>query len=47
MGARFAKWRAVIEIGDGKPSEACISTNAHALARYASICQEQGISSYH
>ena len=43
MGARFAKWRAVIEIGDGKPSEACISTNAHALARYASICQEQGL----
>ena len=43
MGARFAKWRAVIEIGDGKPSTACISTNAHALARYASICQEQGL----
>jgi len=43
MGARFAKWRAVIEIGDGKPSEACVSTNAHALARYASICQEQGL----
>ena len=43
MGARFAEWRAVIEIGDGKPSEACISTNAHALARYASICQEQGL----
>jgi len=43
MGARFAKWRAVIEIGDGKPSAACISTNAHALARYASICQEQGL----
>ena len=43
MGARFAKWRAVIEIGDGKPSDACISTNAHALARYASICQEQGL----
>ena len=43
MGARFAKWRAVIEIGAEKPSEACISTNAHALARYASICQEQGL----
>ena len=43
MGARFAKWRAVIQIGDGKPSDACISTNAHALARYASICQEQGL----
>ena len=43
MGARFAKWRAVIQIGDGKPSDACISTNAHALARYASICQERGL----
>ena len=43
MGARFAKWRAVIEIGDGQPSAACISTNAHALARYAAICQEQGL----
>ena len=43
MGARFAKWRAVIEIGEGKPSDACISTNAHALARYASICKEQGL----
>ena len=43
MGARFAKWRAVIRIGDGMPSDANISTNAHALARYASICQEQGL----
>jgi fructose-bisphosphate aldolase class I len=43
MGARFAKWRAVIRIGDGMPSAACISTNAHALARYAAICQEQGL----
>ena len=43
MGARFAKWRAVITIGDNKPSDACISVNAHALARYASICQEQGL----
>ncbi|MBT3600770.1 MAG: fructose-bisphosphate aldolase class I [Euryarchaeota archaeon] len=43
MGARFAKWRAVIKIDDGMPSKACISTNAHALARYASICQEQGL----
>ena len=43
MGARFAKWRAVIRIGNGIPSEACISVNAHALARYASICQEQGL----
>ena len=43
LGARFAKWRAVIRIGDGIPSEANISTNAHALARYAAICQEQGL----
>ena len=43
MGARFAKWRAVIRIGQNMPSEANISTNAHALARYASICQEQGL----
>ena len=43
MGARFAKWRAVIKIGDGIPSDACMSTNAHALARYAVICQEQGL----
>jgi fructose-bisphosphate aldolase class I len=39
QGARFAKWRAVIDIGDGIPSYACISTNAHALARYAALCQ--------
>ena len=43
MGARFAKWRAVIRIGDGMPSQACISTNAHAIARYSAICQEQGL----
>ena len=43
LGARFANWRAVIRIGDGMPSEANISTNAHALARYAAICQEQGL----
>ncbi|MBJ29178.1 MAG: fructose-bisphosphate aldolase class I [Euryarchaeota archaeon] len=43
MGARFAKWRAVIGIGSDKPSDACISTNAHALARYSAICQEQGL----
>jgi fructose-bisphosphate aldolase class I len=43
MGARFAKWRAVITIGDGIPSQACISANAHALARYSAICQEQGL----
>ncbi len=43
QGARFAKWRAVIDIGDGIPSYACISTNAHALARYAALCQENQI----
>ncbi|HZB97912.1 MAG TPA: class I fructose-bisphosphate aldolase [Candidatus Sulfotelmatobacter sp.] len=43
MGARFAKWRAVITIGDGIPSRACLVANAHALARYAMLCQEQGI----
>ncbi len=42
-GARFAKWRAVITIGDGTPSYAAIHTNAHALARYAALCQEAGI----
>ena len=41
--AKFAKWRAVITIGENLPSEACIEANAHALARYASLCQEQGI----
>jgi fructose-bisphosphate aldolase class I len=40
MGARFAKWRAVIIIGPGLPSLACIEANAHALARYAALCQE-------
>jgi len=43
MGARFAKWRAVITIGDSVPSSACIRVNAHALARYASLCQENGL----
>jgi len=43
LGARFAKWRAVITIGDGIPSRACIDTNAHALARYAALCQEAEI----
>ena len=43
LGARFAKWRAVINIGDGIPSRACISANTHALARYAALCQENGI----
>jgi fructose-bisphosphate aldolase class I len=40
MGARFAKWRAVIHIAEGLPSRACVSANAHALARYAALCQE-------
>jgi fructose-bisphosphate aldolase, class I len=43
MGARFAKWRAVIAIGDGSPSRACLAANAHALARYAALCQEGGL----
>jgi fructose-bisphosphate aldolase class I len=42
-GARFAKWRAVITIGAGIPTDYCIATNAHALARYAALCQEQDI----
>jgi fructose-bisphosphate aldolase class I len=43
LGARFAKWRAVITIGSGLPSHACIYANAHALARYAAACQEASI----
>ncbi|MEP6739200.1 MAG: class I fructose-bisphosphate aldolase [Caldimonas sp.] len=43
MGARFAKWRGVIGIGDGLPTPACVSANAHALARYAALCQEAGL----
>ncbi len=43
MGARFAKWRAVFAIGDGTPSQGCIAANAHALARYAALCQEAGL----
>ena len=43
MGARFAKWRAVIHISDALPSRPCISANAHALARYAALCQEQDL----
>jgi len=43
MGARFAKWRAVIAIGDGIPSQGCIEANAQALARYAALCQEAGL----
>ena len=43
MGARFAKWRAVIRITDTLPTPMCISVNAHSLARYAALCQEQSI----
>jgi fructose-bisphosphate aldolase class 1 len=43
MGARFAKWRAVIVIGDRIPSRGCVEANAHALARYATLCQEAGL----
>ncbi len=45
LGARFAKWRAVIEVGQehGLPSYTCVKANAHALARYAALCQDEGI----
>ncbi len=43
LGAKFAKWRAVINIGSGIPSSTCIAANAHALARYAAICQAAGL----
>jgi fructose-bisphosphate aldolase class I len=43
LGARFAKWRAVITIGDGIPTDTCLHANAHALARYAALCQEAGL----
>jgi len=43
LGARFAKWRAVITIGDGIPTHTCLYANAHALARYAALCQEASI----
>jgi len=43
MGARFAKWRGVIAIGEGLPSGGCIDANAQALARYAALCQEAGL----
>jgi fructose-bisphosphate aldolase class I len=43
MGARFAKWRATIIMGPGRPSRACIEANTHALARYAALCQEAGL----
>ena len=43
LGAKFAKWRAVINIGEDAPSGTCIEANCHALARYAALCQEAGI----
>lgn len=43
LGARFAKWRAVIDINESLPSQACLEANAHALARYAALCQEASI----
>jgi fructose-bisphosphate aldolase class I len=43
LGARFAKWRATYSIASDKPSEYCVWTNAHALARYAALCQEAGL----
>jgi len=43
MGARFAKWRAVIAVGEGIPSRGCVEANAQALARYAALCQEAGL----
>ncbi|MDX1556637.1 MAG: class I fructose-bisphosphate aldolase [Xanthomonadales bacterium] len=43
LGAKFAKWRAVITIGDNIPTSACVEANAHALARYAALCQEAGV----
>jgi fructose-bisphosphate aldolase class I len=43
VGARFAKWRAVIAVSDILPTRSCVEVNAHALARYAAICQEQGL----
>src|SRR5881394_1079133 len=43
LGARFAKWRATYSVGDGIPSEYSVWTNAHALARYAALCQEAGL----
>jgi fructose-bisphosphate aldolase class I len=43
MGARFAKWRGVIRISETLPSDACLAANAHALARYAALCQEEAL----
>lgn len=42
-GARFAKWRAVITIGDGRPTQRALRANSHALARYAALCQESAV----
>ncbi|MBC5800544.1 MAG: fructose-bisphosphate aldolase class I [Candidatus Eremiobacteraeota bacterium] len=43
LGARFAKWRAVVTLGDGLPTQQCLEANAHALARYARLCQDGGL----
>jgi fructose-bisphosphate aldolase class I len=43
LGARFCKWRAVITVGDGIPTDGCIEANTHLLARYAALCQEAGM----
>jgi fructose-bisphosphate aldolase, class I len=43
LGAKFSKWRAVVNIGDGIPTDFCLRANAHALARYAALCQEAGL----
>src|SRR5580698_11304682 len=43
LGAKFAKWRAVIDIGAGNPTWTCVKANAHALARYAALCQDEQI----
>jgi fructose-bisphosphate aldolase class I len=43
LGARFAKWRAVIRVSDHLPSDTCVEVNAHGLGRYAALCQEQGL----
>ena len=43
IGARFAKWRGILSIGPGRPSDRCVHANAHALARYAALCVEQGL----
>jgi fructose-bisphosphate aldolase class I len=43
LGARFTKWRAVISIGDGRPTDTCVDANAHALARFAALSQEAGL----